>query len=177
VTLERRNELVLAHMELVKKIAGSFLRKVPPSIELDDMVHEGLLGMIEAAGRWDEALKVPFKLYIKHRVRGAIQDSIRRRHYANATHAPLDEAPEPLVIPQIEQRIDRERRRERVAQVIEMLPIPQRQVVRRFYGEDQTNADIGRGSGVAARKVCEIHRVALVTMKRDLVIRGVRKAA
>lgn len=175
--LAKRNALVEANYELVRAIASGMLRRVPPSIELDDMVHEGVFGLIDAAERFDPSRGVPFRLYAKLRIRGAIMDATRRRHYSNATHAPLDEAPEPPVLPDIEDRIDRSRSAKKVGQVLEMLPVEQRKVVSSYYAKGKTNADIGREAGVEPRKVCEIHRQALGTMRRDLEARGVRKAA
>jgi RNA polymerase sigma factor for flagellar operon FliA len=72
------NDLVTSHLWLVRGIARSALGKLPRHLELDDLVEDGVLGLIAAARRYKPGLGVPFPLYAKHRIHGAIVDGLRR---------------------------------------------------------------------------------------------------
>ena len=76
--LDRRNELVVEHMPLVRAIAASVRRGLPQFVDMDDLVHAGVLGLIDAANKFLAEKQVSFATYAKHRVRGAILDSLRK---------------------------------------------------------------------------------------------------
>jgi RNA polymerase sigma factor FliA len=74
------DELVREHAVLVRRIALQVCSRMPPSVELDDLVQEGMLGLLDAARRWRPAPDgTPFGAYARHRIRGAIYDALRRR--------------------------------------------------------------------------------------------------
>lgn len=72
-------EAVIAeHAPLVRRIALQIGSRMPASIELDDLIQEGMLGLIDAAQRWQpQASGAPFGVYARLRVRGAIYDWLR----------------------------------------------------------------------------------------------------
>jgi len=73
-------ELVREHAPLVRRMALQICSRMPASVELDDLVQEGMLGLLDAARRWRPTPQgTPFGVYARHRVRGAIYDSLRRR--------------------------------------------------------------------------------------------------
>ncbi len=80
----RRDHLVETHLDLVRQLALRLARRLPPSFELDDLVQQGCLGLLQAAERYEPALNSSFDAYAAPRIRGAMLDSVRRRHYANA---------------------------------------------------------------------------------------------
>ena len=70
--------VVREHTPLVRRIAYQVGSRLPASIELDDLVQEGMLGLIDAAQRWQpQASGAPFGAYARLRVRGAIYDWLR----------------------------------------------------------------------------------------------------
>jgi RNA polymerase sigma factor for flagellar operon FliA len=71
-------QLVLAHRSLVRAIAKKVLASLPAHVELDDLIQDGMCGLIGAARRYNSRRGVPFRLYAKHRIRGAILDGLRR---------------------------------------------------------------------------------------------------
>ena len=75
--VNRRDELILEHMPLVTAIAAHIQRSVPVHIELDDLVHAGIMGLFDAATKYRDDKDVAFPTYAKHRIRGAILDSLR----------------------------------------------------------------------------------------------------
>ncbi len=70
--------LVLAHVRLVQPIARKVLAGLPAHVELSDLIQDGMCGLIGAARRYNARRCVPFTLYAKHRIRGAILDGLRR---------------------------------------------------------------------------------------------------
>lgn len=79
----RRDEIVLSHLPLVKAIAARVRENLPVQVELDDLVHAGVLGLFDAVQKYDPSKKVIFPLYAKHRIRGAILDSLRQLDWAS----------------------------------------------------------------------------------------------
>jgi RNA polymerase sigma factor for flagellar operon FliA len=71
-------QLVLACRGLVRAIARKVLASLPAHVELDDLIQDGMCGLIGAARRYNSRRGVPFRLYAKHRIRGAILDGLRR---------------------------------------------------------------------------------------------------
>jgi RNA polymerase sigma factor for flagellar operon FliA len=78
-----RDELILKHLALVRAIANRVRENLPVQIELDDLVHAGILGLFDAVDKYDPRKKVVFHLYAKHRIRGAILDSLRQLDWAS----------------------------------------------------------------------------------------------
>lgn len=83
VDLQTRDQIVLEHLSLVKAIAVRIHETLPVHVELDDLVHAGVLGLIDAASKYDPAKMVAFSSYAKHRIRGAILDSLRQQDWAS----------------------------------------------------------------------------------------------
>jgi RNA polymerase sigma factor for flagellar operon FliA len=78
-----RDELILKHLPLVRAIANRVRENLPVQVELDDLVHAGILGLFDAVDKYDPRKKVVFHLYAKHRIRGAILDSLRQLDWAS----------------------------------------------------------------------------------------------
>lgn len=80
-----RDELVLQHLALVKLVAQRFCQKLPPQVELDDLMSVGIIGLLDAAKRFDWSRSVQFRTYAETRVRGAIVDYLRSLSWAPRT--------------------------------------------------------------------------------------------
>ena len=72
-----RNALVLRHYTLVQRIARQIHSRLPQSVELDDLISVGVVGLIESIARYNPSRGVPFDTYARHRIRGAILDALR----------------------------------------------------------------------------------------------------
>lgn len=81
--LERRDRVVMEHLPLVKAIAVRVHEGLPVHVELEDLVHAGILGLFDAASRYNPNRKVSFSSYAKHRIKGAILDSLRQMDWAS----------------------------------------------------------------------------------------------
>ena len=76
------NQLVLEHVGLVKALASRLAQRVPSHIELNELVSVGLMGLVEAARRYQPSLGVPFDAFARRRVHGAMVDSLRGMDWA-----------------------------------------------------------------------------------------------
>jgi RNA polymerase sigma factor for flagellar operon FliA len=72
-----RDQLVMAHVELVRTMAHHLRRRLPPQVELGELVSAGVLGLIDAATRYQPALGVPFDAFARRRIHGAMLDALR----------------------------------------------------------------------------------------------------
>lgn len=74
----RRDELILAHLPLVKHVIGRLIGELPPGVDVENLESAGVLGLVEAAGKFDPARNAQFKTFAYLRIRGAIYDELRR---------------------------------------------------------------------------------------------------
>jgi RNA polymerase sigma factor for flagellar operon FliA len=81
--LAKRDQVVLEHLPLVKAIAVRVHENLPVHVDLDDLVHAGILGLFDAASKYNPAKQVAFSSYAKHRIKGAILDSLRQLDWAS----------------------------------------------------------------------------------------------
>jgi RNA polymerase sigma factor for flagellar operon FliA len=81
--LARRDRVVLEHLPLVKAIAIRVHENLPVHVDLDDLVHAGILGLFDAASKFNPEKQVVFSSYAKHRIKGAILDSLRQLDWAS----------------------------------------------------------------------------------------------
>ncbi len=77
-TQNRDEELILAHLGMVKRVAVHLKARIPPFMEVDELVQVGMIGLIEAARAFDPTKGVAFESYAHSRVRGAMIDEVRR---------------------------------------------------------------------------------------------------
>src|SRR5688572_13725814 len=81
--LSRRDRVVLEHLPLVKAIAVRVHENLPVHVDLDDLIHAGVLGLFDAATKYNPEKQVAFSSYAKHRIKGAILDSLRQLDWAS----------------------------------------------------------------------------------------------
>jgi RNA polymerase sigma factor for flagellar operon FliA len=77
-----RDDLVIRHVGLVKSLARRLAQRVPSHVEVSDLVSVGVIGLIDAAGRYRPATGVPFEAFARRRVQGAMLDSLRDLDWA-----------------------------------------------------------------------------------------------
>jgi len=70
--------LVIEHAPLVKRIAHHFMTRLPSSVQVDDLIQVGLIGLMDAAENFDDGQGAQFETYAAQRIRGAILDELRQ---------------------------------------------------------------------------------------------------
>lgn len=74
----RRDRLIHDHAHAARRIALRMARRCPDWITREDLVSAGMVGLIEAADRYDDSRREPFLSFAEHRIRGAVMDELRR---------------------------------------------------------------------------------------------------
>ncbi|HLP98510.1 MAG TPA: RNA polymerase sigma factor FliA [Sideroxyarcus sp.] len=75
--LNDKEECLREYAPLVKRIAHHMMLKLPGSVEVDDLIQAGMMGLLDAAGRYDELRGAQFETYAAQRIRGAMLDELR----------------------------------------------------------------------------------------------------
>lgn len=78
-----RNQIILDELPQVHFIASRMLERLPPSVQLEDLVHAGVLGLLEAYDSFDSSRNAQFKTFARFRIRGAILDSLREMDWGS----------------------------------------------------------------------------------------------
>jgi len=79
---DAREALIVRYIRVVKYIAGRMAIHVPPSVEMNDLIGWGMLGLLDAVEKFDHRQDIKFTTYASIRVRGAIIDQIRSLDWA-----------------------------------------------------------------------------------------------
>lgn len=77
----QQRELLTQYMPLVRRHALTLQVRLPASIELDDLVQAGTVGLLEALGRFDASQGASFATFASQRIRGAMLDELRTRDW------------------------------------------------------------------------------------------------
>ena len=72
-----KNHLLQEHALLVKRLAHQLKAKLPPSVEVDDLIQAGMIGLLDAVNRYEEDHGAQFETYAVQRIRGAMLDELR----------------------------------------------------------------------------------------------------
>lgn len=102
-----RDDLVLRHASLVKRIAYHLLSRLPASVEVDDLIQAGMIGLLEAGSHYQSDKGASFETYAGIRIRGAMMDQLRSNGWApRAVSRQLRQMSE--AIARVEARLGRE---------------------------------------------------------------------
>jgi RNA polymerase sigma factor for flagellar operon FliA len=106
--------LVVRHAELVKRIAYHLAGRLPPSVEVDDLIQAGMIGLLEAAAHYNADRGASFETYAGIRIRGAMIDALRKLDWApRSVHRKARDAAK--VMREIEEREGRDARDSEIA--------------------------------------------------------------
>jgi RNA polymerase sigma factor for flagellar operon FliA len=72
------DRLVRDHQLLVKRIAHHLMARLPDSVQVDDLLQAGMIGLLEAAAKYDGSMGASFETYAGIRIRGAMLDEVRK---------------------------------------------------------------------------------------------------
>ena len=72
-----KNDLLTEHAPLVRKLAHQMRAKLPPSVEVDDLIQAGMIGLLDAITRYEETHGAKFETYAVQRIRGSMLDELR----------------------------------------------------------------------------------------------------
>ncbi len=112
-----QDELINQHAPLVKRIAYHLMSRLPPSVQADDLIQAGMIGLLEAARNYDPSQGASFETYAGIRIRGAMLDEIRRTDWTpRSVHRKARQVAE--AVREIENREGRDARDSEVAELL-----------------------------------------------------------
>lgn len=76
-----REQLIQHFAPLVKRIAHHLMARLPASVQVDDLVQNGMIGLLDAIGRYESGLGAQFETYATQRIRGAMLDGLRENDW------------------------------------------------------------------------------------------------
>lgn len=76
-----KNQLIAQYAPLVKRIAWQLMARLPASVQIDDLMQNGMLGLLDALGRFEDNQGAQFETYAAQRIRGAMLDSLRENDW------------------------------------------------------------------------------------------------
>lgn len=82
VSLEDLDVIVDRYTPLVKRIAHHLLLRMPASVQIDDLIQSGMIGLLEAARKYDVSKGASFETYAGIRIRGSMLDEVRKGDWA-----------------------------------------------------------------------------------------------
>ncbi|RUO77059.1 RNA polymerase sigma factor FliA [Idiomarina seosinensis] len=116
---DNRQAIIEKHTGLVKRIAHHMMARLPASVQIDDLIQSGMIGLLEAARNFDNSKGASFETFAGIRIRGAMLDEIRRGDWAprsvHRNHRRVLEA-----IRQVENDTGRDAKDAEVAERLEM---------------------------------------------------------
>ncbi|MBT4837756.1 MAG: RNA polymerase sigma factor FliA [Methylococcales bacterium] len=75
---QAQDALVMKHASLVKKIAYHLISRLPSSVQVDDLIQSGMIGLLEASRQFDPTQGAAFETYAGIRIRGSMLDEVRK---------------------------------------------------------------------------------------------------
>jgi RNA polymerase sigma factor for flagellar operon FliA len=75
--LQDKNQCLRDYAPLVKRLAHQMMSRLPYSVQIDDIIQAGMMGLLDAASRYDEIHGAQFETYATQRIRGAMLDELR----------------------------------------------------------------------------------------------------
>lgn len=181
------------HAHFVRPIASRLKRRSGCQLELDDLEQEGMLGLLDAAKKYDDSLGVPFGAYARLRINGAILDTIRnsfgRTHRIPSCRSlsePIlydgDEVdlaeilPDPNAVDALNDLLDKEKAC-RVQTAVGQLRPREQAVIKALYVDEIYQRDIAKSMGCVQSRVSQISTVALGKLRRSLTIQNLPSAS
>ncbi|MEG2045222.1 MAG: RNA polymerase sigma factor FliA [Comamonas sp.] len=146
-----RDALIRQHAPLVRRIAHHMIAKLPPNVELDDLIQVGMIGLAEALSRYESTQGVQFETFASQRIRGAMLDELRESDWMSRSSRKGQKDIE-ITIRRLEQKLGRTPRESEIADAMD-LPLDEYQSLlgkvrgtQLFYLEDLSPGEEDDGS-------------------------------
>ncbi len=119
VGLDQKDDLVTEHASLVKRIAYHLISRLPSTVQVEDLIQSGMIGLLEAAHNYDPSQGASFETYAGIRIRGSMLDEIRKGDWApRSLHRKVREIAQ--AVADIEAKTGRDARDVEVAERLKM---------------------------------------------------------
>ncbi|QXL85934.1 RNA polymerase sigma factor FliA [Comamonas sp. NLF-1-9] len=178
-----RDALFHQHVGLVQRIAHHMIAKLPPNVEVDDLIQVGLIGLSDALSRYEVTQGVQFETFASQRIRGAMLDELRDNDWMSRSSRKSQKDIE-RAVQRAEQRLGRTPLESEIAQELGMALADYQSLLGRVRGaqlvylEDMGHGgdEDGGGEGFLERNVAD-EGADPVALLRDQGIRSALVAA
>ncbi|HEU0189140.1 MAG TPA: RNA polymerase sigma factor FliA [Gallionella sp.] len=145
--LNDKDQCLRDYAHLVKRLAHQLMTKLPYSVQIDDIIQAGMMGLLDAASRYDEFHGAQFETYATQRIRGAMLDELREADWLPRSLR-RDMRRIELAISRLQQKFGRSPNETEIAGELEIPLAEYQQMLQEsrgsqlvyyedFYGEDQ----------------------------------------
>lgn len=114
-----RDALIRKHAPLVRRIAQHMIAKLPPNVELDDLIQVGMIGLADALSRFEASQGVQFDTFASQRIRGAMLDELRDNDWMSRSSRKGQKDIE-VAIHKLEQQLGRTPKESEIAAFMEL---------------------------------------------------------
>ncbi|ABM34956.1 RNA polymerase sigma factor FliA [Paracidovorax citrulli] len=141
-----RDALIRQHAPLVRRIAHHMIAKLPPNVELDDLIQVGMIGLNEALSRYEVTQGVQFETFASQRIRGAMLDELREGDWMSRSSRKSQKEIEHAVT-RLEQKLGRSPHESEIATELELSLAEYQSLLSKVRGtqlvylEDMTRGD------------------------------------
>jgi RNA polymerase sigma factor for flagellar operon FliA len=165
------------HLDQVRKVALGFARRLPRSVDIDELINAGTVGLYEAASRFEASRGRTFAAFAAFRIRGAILDALRGMDTVSRADRARVRAGDDLGASLLEQvdrgpgparEVERREMRALLERSLDTLSARERAVLAMYYVEERTLKEIGAALSVTESRVCQIHSRAVATLRMAL---------
>ena len=146
-----RDALIRQHAPLVRRIAQHMIAKLPPNVELDDLIQVGMIGLADALSRYEASQGVQFETFAGQRIRGAMLDELRENDWMSRSSRKGQKDIE-NAIHRLEQQLGRAPKESEIAQSMDLALGEYQSLLSKVRGtqlvylEDITPGDDANGS-------------------------------
>jgi len=172
-----RDSLIADHLSLVAGIAHALHRRLPPGFDLADLIGAGNLALLHAATCFRPLAhpEVPFAVFARKRVRGAMLDLVggKKHRFEEQTRPSIFATDggyiaEPAVEPTVVEDLDATRMATRLIDAVGSLPVVQRRVLGMYYGsrDEPNRVETARRLGMGVKAVRREYNAAIAELRR-----------
>lgn len=152
-----RDALIRQHVPLVRRIALHMIAKLPPNVELDDLIQVGMIGLAEALSRFESEQGVQFDTFASQRIRGAMLDELREGDWMSRSSRKSQKEIE-QALGRLEQRLGRPPLESEIADELGMALDDYQSLLGKVRGTQLVYLeDIGGGDGADGDDYLERH--------------------
>lgn len=184
------HDLISNHIGLARKMARSMARRLPGSVERQDIESVAMVALTEAAHRYDRRRPSSFQAYAACRIRGAVLDELRRRDPVGRRERDRIKQAEKRGVKRpgiriqsledlrvsepaadarpVDEQAYQRSRLSALRGALGELPERMKRIISLYYSEGKTQAEIGAELGVTESRVCQLRRQALRTLRHQM---------
>ena len=159
-------QFVIEYTPLVKRIAYHMMARLPASVQVDDLIQAGMIGLLDAITRYEGSYGRQFESYAAQRIRGSILDELRDADWLSRGLRKKMRQIE-AAVNLLEQRNGCVPSEQELA-AIDHLPEREKQVMGMHYEQEMNLREIGEVLGVSESRVCQLHTQAIARLRSKL---------